>query len=79
MKNHSRGVLKNCVNVGDIHFLSFTISTYCFAWPCSPVVRHLSDLPMVITAIAIVGKFSMSASFTNIYVYASELYPTSLR
>lgn len=34
---------------------------------------------MVITAIAIVGKFSMSASFTNIYVYASELYPTSLR
>lgn len=37
------------------------------------------DLPMVITAVAIVGKLAMSASFTNIYVYAAELYPTSLR
>lgn len=52
---------------------------YCFALPWLPHVRHPSDLPVVITAIAIVGKFSMSASFTNVYVYASELYPTNLR
>lgn len=46
---------------------------------CLSILAVPRDLPVVVTAIAIVGKFSISASFTNIYVYASELYPTSLR
>lgn len=68
---------QNCID--EIYFLNFFIVSYCFTWPCLPDALHPSDLPMVITAVAIVGKLAMSASFTNIYVYAAELYPTSLR
>lgn len=38
-----------------------------------------SDLPVVVTVIAVLGKFAASTSFTTIYVYTAELYPTTLR
>ncbi|XP_004854305.1 solute carrier family 22 member 13 isoform X2 [Heterocephalus glaber] len=38
-----------------------------------------SDLPVVVTVLAIIGKFAMAAGFTISYVYTSELFPTIIR
>uniref|UniRef100_A0A667YMD8 Solute carrier family 22 member 13b n=1 Tax=Myripristis murdjan TaxID=586833 RepID=A0A667YMD8_9TELE len=38
-----------------------------------------SDLPVVVTVIAVLGKFAATASFSTVYVYTAELYPTFLR
>ncbi|KAM9332634.1 solute carrier family 22 member 13b [Pholidichthys leucotaenia] len=37
------------------------------------------DLPVVITVIAVLGKFAATASFSIVYVYTAELYPTIIR
>ncbi|XP_053077650.1 solute carrier family 22 member 13 isoform X2 [Acinonyx jubatus] len=37
------------------------------------------DLPVVVTVLAVVGKFAMAASFTISYVYCAELFPTVIR
>ncbi|KAL0156784.1 hypothetical protein M9458_048030, partial [Cirrhinus mrigala] len=35
--------------------------------------------PVIVTVIAVIGKFSLAASFTIVYVYTAELYPTVVR
>ncbi|NWT16829.1 S22AD protein, partial [Vireo altiloquus] len=37
------------------------------------------DQPVVITVLAIIGKFAATASFSTSYVYAAELFPTVIR
>nr|XP_006120702.1 solute carrier family 22 member 13 [Pelodiscus sinensis] len=37
------------------------------------------DLPVVVTMLAVVGRFAISASFSTSYVYCAELFPTVLR
>ena len=37
------------------------------------------DLKGLITALALIGRFFGSASFSNVYLYSSELYPTTIR
>ncbi|XP_051796339.1 solute carrier family 22 member 13-like [Acanthochromis polyacanthus] len=46
---------------------------------CLVVLAVPKDLPVVVTVIAVVGKFAATASFSTAYVYAAELYPTVLR
>uniref|UniRef100_A0A8D0FZ50 Major facilitator superfamily (MFS) profile domain-containing protein n=1 Tax=Sphenodon punctatus TaxID=8508 RepID=A0A8D0FZ50_SPHPU len=35
--------------------------------------------PVVVTVLAVVGKFALSASFSTSYVYSAELFPTVIR
>uniref|UniRef100_A0A8C3T1C1 Major facilitator superfamily (MFS) profile domain-containing protein n=2 Tax=Chelydra serpentina TaxID=8475 RepID=A0A8C3T1C1_CHESE len=37
------------------------------------------DLPVVVTMLAVIGKFAIAASFSTSYVYSAELFPTVLR
>ncbi|XP_028290854.1 solute carrier family 22 member 13-like [Gouania willdenowi] len=37
------------------------------------------DLPLVTTVIAVLGKFAATSSFSIVYVYTAELYPTVIR
>ncbi|NWR60369.1 S22AD protein, partial [Bucorvus abyssinicus] len=37
------------------------------------------DQPVVTTVLAVVGKFTASASFSTSYVYSAELFPTVVR
>ncbi|XP_019722424.1 solute carrier family 22 member 13-like isoform X2 [Hippocampus comes] len=46
---------------------------------CLAIIAVPKDLPVVVTVIAIFGKSASTASFTIVYVYTAELYPTTLR
>ncbi|XP_024859634.1 solute carrier family 22 member 13 isoform X1 [Kryptolebias marmoratus] len=46
---------------------------------CLGILPVPKDLPIVITVIAVLGKFAATASFATVYVYTAELYPTILR
>ncbi|XP_049484961.1 solute carrier family 22 member 13 [Panthera uncia] len=46
---------------------------------CIGIVFVPADLPVVVTVLAVVGKFAMAASFTISYVYCAELFPTVIR
>lgn len=46
---------------------------------CLLAVAVPEDLTGLITALAIIGRFFGSASFSNIYLYSTELYPTTVR
>ncbi|KAF1373060.1 hypothetical protein PFLUV_G00256410 [Perca fluviatilis] len=46
---------------------------------CLGLLAIPKDLPVVATVIAVLGKFAATASFSIIYVYTAELYPTTLR
>ncbi|KAM3820902.1 solute carrier family 22 member 13-like [Vipera latastei] len=37
------------------------------------------DLPVVITMLAVLGKFTMAGAFSTSYVYSAELFPTVIR
>uniref|UniRef100_A0A3Q2D8B5 Solute carrier family 22 member 13b n=1 Tax=Cyprinodon variegatus TaxID=28743 RepID=A0A3Q2D8B5_CYPVA len=39
----------------------------------------IPKLPIVVTVIAVLGKFAATASFATVYVYTAELYPTILQ
>ncbi|XP_058482958.1 solute carrier family 22 member 13-like [Solea solea] len=46
---------------------------------CLGILVIPKDLPVVVTVIAVVGKFAATVCFTILYVYTGELYPTVLR
>ncbi|MCJ8745789.1 hypothetical protein PDJAM_G00134410 [Pangasius djambal] len=46
---------------------------------CLVILAIPAEYPVVVTVIAVVGKFSLAASFTIVYVYTAELYPTVVR
>lgn len=46
---------------------------------CLLVLTVPNDMKGAITVLAIIGRFFGSASFSNIYLYSSELYPTTVR
>lgn len=46
---------------------------------CISIIFVPTDLPVVGTVLAIVGKFATAAGFTISYVYSAELFPTIIR
>ncbi|XP_026147968.1 solute carrier family 22 member 13b isoform X2 [Mastacembelus armatus] len=46
---------------------------------CLGILAIPKDIPAVVTVIAVLGKFAATASFSIVYVYTAELYPTVLR
>ncbi|KAM6900551.1 solute carrier family 22 member 13-like [Xenentodon cancila] len=46
---------------------------------CLVIIAVPKGLPVVVTVIAVLGKFASSAAFSAAYVYTAELYPTVLR
>ncbi|XP_053324265.1 solute carrier family 22 member 13-like [Spea bombifrons] len=46
---------------------------------CLVITVISKDLPVVITVLAVVGKFSIASSFSVCYIYAAELFPTVIR
>ncbi|XP_077160359.1 solute carrier family 22 member 13-like [Paroedura picta] len=46
---------------------------------CLLIAAVPKDLPVVVTVLAIIGKFSMSAALSTSYVYSAELFPTVIR
>ncbi|XP_061094976.1 solute carrier family 22 member 13-like [Conger conger] len=46
---------------------------------CLSITAIPEDLPVLVTVMAVLGKFSFSANFSFIYVYSAELYPTAVR
>ncbi|XP_027442873.1 solute carrier family 22 member 13 [Zalophus californianus] len=46
---------------------------------CIAIVFVPADLPVVVTVLAVVGKFATAAGFTISYVYTAELFPTVIR
>ncbi|KAF6313491.1 solute carrier family 22 member 13 [Rhinolophus ferrumequinum] len=46
---------------------------------CITIIFIPADLPVVVTVLAVVGKFATAAGFTISYVYSAELFPTVIR
>ncbi|XP_070348415.1 solute carrier family 22 member 13 [Equus asinus] len=46
---------------------------------CIAIIFVPADLPVVVTVLAVVGKFATAAAFTISYVYSAELFPTIIR
>ncbi|CAH2281957.1 solute carrier family 22 member 13-like [Pelobates cultripes] len=46
---------------------------------CLIVTVISKDLPIVITSLAVIGKFAIASSFSICYIYAAELFPTIVR
>ncbi|MEQ2167474.1 hypothetical protein GOODEAATRI_004594 [Goodea atripinnis] len=80
------GVVEVPARVGILPFLQYFGRKVCQAGvlllggvACLGVLVIPKDLPVVITVIAVLGKFAATASFATVYVYTAELYPTILR
>lgn len=46
---------------------------------CLVAIAVPRDIPIVLTALAVISKFSISVSFTSMYLLSSEIYPTVVR
>ncbi|KAM3929224.1 solute carrier family 22 member 13-like [Leptodactylus fuscus] len=46
---------------------------------CLVITAIPKTLPVVITVLAVIGKFAIAASFSICYIYAAELFPTVIR
>ncbi|TKS87702.1 Solute carrier family 22 member 13 [Collichthys lucidus] len=58
----------------------YMVSKFFLGFPATIVIQtSVMDLPVVVTTMAVLGKFAATASFITAYVYTAELYPTILR
>uniref|UniRef100_A0A672HKZ1 Solute carrier family 22 member 13b n=1 Tax=Salarias fasciatus TaxID=181472 RepID=A0A672HKZ1_SALFA len=46
---------------------------------CLLILAIPKDLPIVITVLAVLGKFAAASTFSTVYIYTAELYPTIIR
>lgn len=46
---------------------------------CLVIIAIPTDLPILVTVLAVLGKFAATACFSTAYIYTAELYPTIIR
>uniref|UniRef100_H2V5V1 Solute carrier family 22 member 13b n=1 Tax=Takifugu rubripes TaxID=31033 RepID=H2V5V1_TAKRU len=46
---------------------------------CLLILAIPEDLPVVVTVVAVFGKYSITGAFSTAYLYTAELFPTNLR
>lgn len=63
----------------SIHAFISGIISLLVVFPIILTFPLCADHPNVLTALAMVGKFGITASFAVIYVYTAEIFPTVLR
>uniref|UniRef100_A0A3B3UNI5 Solute carrier family 22 member 13b n=1 Tax=Poecilia latipinna TaxID=48699 RepID=A0A3B3UNI5_9TELE len=79
------GVVEVPARVGILPFLQYFGRKICqgavllFGGAACLGILVIPKLPIVITVIAVLGKFAATASFATVYVYTAELYPTILQ
>ncbi|KAM9337192.1 solute carrier family 22 member 13-like [Symphorus nematophorus] len=80
------GVVEVPARLGTLPFLQHFGRKTCQAvvllfggCACLVILAIPKDLPVVVTVLAVMGKFAATSSFSIIYVYTAELYPTTLR
>uniref|UniRef100_A0A667YMD0 Solute carrier family 22 member 13b n=1 Tax=Myripristis murdjan TaxID=586833 RepID=A0A667YMD0_9TELE len=80
------GIVELPARLGSLPLLRFFGRRICQAGfllfaglACLVILAIPEDLPVVVTVIAVLGKFAATASFSTVYVYTAELYPTFLR
>ncbi|XP_069816584.1 solute carrier family 22 member 13 [Dendropsophus ebraccatus] len=59
--------------------LSQTLCLLLGGTVCLIITAIPKTLPVVITVLAVIGKFAIAASFSICYIYAAELFPTVIR
>ncbi|KAL7829582.1 hypothetical protein AOLI_G00304670 [Acnodon oligacanthus] len=59
--------------------LPLSIFLFIGGGACLLMLAVPADLPNIQTALAMTGKFGITASFAIIYIYSAELFPTVLR
>ncbi|KAM8966552.1 solute carrier family 22 member 13-like [Pelodytes ibericus] len=59
--------------------LSQAVCLFLGGTMCLIITGIPKDLPIVVTSLAVIGKFSIASSFSICYIYAAELFPTVIR
>uniref|UniRef100_A0A3Q2QQE6 Solute carrier family 22 member 13-like n=1 Tax=Fundulus heteroclitus TaxID=8078 RepID=A0A3Q2QQE6_FUNHE len=59
--------------------IRYHVQIYFSRVSCLVATSVPKDLPVLVTGIAMTGKFAATAAFSTAYVYTSELYPTDIR
>ncbi|XP_061096306.1 solute carrier family 22 member 13-like [Conger conger] len=80
------GVVELLARLGSIPLIEYFGRRICQSFfllfggvICLSITAIPEDLPVMVAVMAILGKFFFSASFSMIYVYSAELYPTAVR
>ncbi|XP_077127967.1 solute carrier family 22 member 13-like [Ranitomeya variabilis] len=59
--------------------LSQSLCLFLGGTVCLIITAIPRTLPVVVTVLAVIGKFAIAASFSISYIYAAELFPTIIR
>ncbi|XP_056440287.1 solute carrier family 22 member 13-like [Gadus chalcogrammus] len=80
------GLVEIPARMGSILFLEYfgrrksqAAALFGAGTACLVILAIPKDLPVVVTVIAVLGKYAATSSFTMLYVFTAELYPTILR
>uniref|UniRef100_A0A8C5I0A2 Solute carrier family 22 member 13-like n=1 Tax=Gouania willdenowi TaxID=441366 RepID=A0A8C5I0A2_GOUWI len=80
------GLVELPARLGTLPFLQYFGRRVCQAatlffggLACLGILVVPKDLPVVTTVVAVLGKFAASGTFTIVYIYTAELYPTIIR
>ncbi|XP_021362890.1 organic cation transporter protein-like [Mizuhopecten yessoensis] len=62
-----------------VYSLSLTLGGCACASTIFPIADSEIENQTIITTLAMIGKFGMSAAYSTLYLYSAELFPTAIR